>query len=987
MAVELTSLDQKVNLSGLEEVAIADVNAAGAGKKVTTQSIADLAVTSLSELGITATSTEINQLDGITNLAVAVNNANSALQDLPVIQENNLNATINASLDLADSALQVGDVRSNAENDVRFIEDTDSTRVLGQVVTIKGVSVTVPTSTGGDDDPLLTGITSNVTMATGAAETIHFTISGEDGSNVILSVVNTSPAGWIESSDLTDNIVTISSGTATASITLPILINGTRTFQVLAQSGTSAVTSEVVTQTAVASITSVTLDNVTFTNTAAVEDVRVVGSPNLPITFALEEVTPAGWITVGALGASSGTLNTNGMFNTTIAIPTDADDTYTRSFRIRATGSGIYASATAISPVVTQSHTQVSPEGDLTADGTFVYSHPNIDVNVTVATGDAPFNIVLNENPTDASAPGLFVGSLNTLGSLAIPTFQPVFVDTSGAVADKSTLSTSTNNGWGQAGSTIVLTDSGNDNTGGGSGDRLFVGGTTGATGSGTIAFWRNGISHSAANPVVIRTDNAPSNSTNFGSNPTWIFTNIPTDDLLFLKSIATNETINSGNSYYTIPEANWELWEDSDGIPEQTESSIPTATKNYYVHVTDVDGDVVVDMETINVVNQDPTGTIALTQGSSSPRQGDAVEFTSTFTDVESDPLTYQWQRGRDGNDVSLASDKSGLSVSTNSGWGQMGSPIVLRDDGNDDTGGDSGDRLFVGATLGGTVSGGRIFFWNDGQDHRFDTPILALYDISTATSSNFGGNPTWIYDTLTTEQLTTLKSIATNETVSGGSSYYTIPDANWDIWESGFSVPQLTYNSEVAGETGSTYSFTASVDVSVDLTNAEDLSDVNESQYGGHAVIRIDPDVGFSAAERVYWGSNVGQSDPSYDSMLYIWRTGDDHATTDPIFSFSDSLAAIASQYSSSVDAYLEVNDFDATGDLEGMAVATSNPANFVIPDANIEIATNNSNFTSTNRLNITRTLQQAGRYSVDVTATKGNTTTVSSNAIELT
>ena len=842
----------------------------------------------------------------------------------------------------------------------------------------------VPTSGLG---VLVSGISSNVTLASGAAETIHFTVSGAPSTVVNVSIVNTDPTDWVVTSSLTELQLTLNGlGEGTTSITLPTLDDGTRSFQLAAQvqgGFQGQVLSPIVRQTAEASIDSVTLGNITFGNQNIVEDVTVTGTPHLPFTFAIENTSPMGWITSGALGASSGTLNENGMFTTTISIPNDVDDTFTRTFQIRATGTGVFNSATAISAVITQAHTQTTPSGDLNADATFVYSHPDIDVNVNVTTGDAPFSIVLNENPTDATAAGLFVGTLNSTGSLTIPTFQPVFVNTSGAVADKSTLSTSTNNGWGQAGTTIVLADAGNDDTGGASGDRLFVGGTSGATGAGTIAFWGNGISHSASNPVVIITDNAPSNSTNFGSNPTWIFTNIPTDDLLFLKSIATNETINGGNSYYTIPEANWELWEDSSGIPEQTESDIPTATKNYYVHVTDADGDVVVDMETIEVLNEAPSGSIALTQGSASPEDGDTVELDATFTDTEDDPLGYQWQIGVGGNNISLAADKSSLATSTTSGWGQSGSPIVLLDAGNDDTGGASGDRLFIGATLGTSSNSCRVLFWNDGQDHRFDPPVISLFDTIPSTSSNFGDNPTWRFDSLTTDQLLTLKGLATNETVTGGNSYYTIPDANWELWEGSTVVPQTIFYLDIAGETDSTHSFTADLSISVDLTNAEDLANVNESQYGGHAVIRIDPDVGFSAAQRVYWGNNTGGS-TNADSTLYIWRTGDDHATTAPIYSFTDNFANIASQYDPSVASFLMISDFDATGDLEGMAVSTSSSANFVIPDANIEIATDSTSTQGLNELAITRTLDQGGWYRTQVTATKGNEDTVTSNGI---
>ena len=65
----------------------------------------------------------------------------------------------------------------------------------------------------------------------------------------------------------------------------------------------------------------------------------------------------------------------------------------------------------------------------------------------------------------------------------------------------------------------------------------------------------------------------------------------------------------------------------------------------DYYLHVSDNDGDIVVAMETILIDNMTPSGTIAQTTGASSPADGSDVAFTATFTDAESNPFNYQWQ------------------------------------------------------------------------------------------------------------------------------------------------------------------------------------------------------------------------------------------------------------------------------------------------------------------------------------------------------
>ena len=693
---------------------------------------------------------------------------------------------------------------------------------------------------------LVTSITSNISLASGAAETVHFTVNGAPSTVVNVAIVNTDPDGWVNTSQLTATTITLDEfGEGITSITLPTLSDGTRSFQLSAQVATGfqgAVLSPIVRQTVIVEIDSIVLGNITFGNANIVEDVTVTGTPNLPFTFAIENTNPIGWITSGALGATSGTLDANGSFTTTISIPNDTDDDFTRSFQIRVTGAGQFNAETAISPVITQSHTQTTPAGDLSADATFVYTHPNIDVNVNVTTGDPPFNIVLNENPTDSSESGLFSGTLNAIGSIEIPTFKPVSYDVSGAV-DKSTLSTATNTSWGQQGSTMILRDDGDDTMGGANNDRIFLGASGNVTGGATLAFWNAGEDHSLFEPSLILVDDDDAfTSSNFGGDYIWRVENVPTDAITFLIGIGTGEHENGGTRNWTIPNDTWEIWEGVQEVPDMAGSVIPSATKNYYVHVTDADGDVVVDMETIDVVNEAPTGTIALTQGSLAPMGGDTVEFTATFTDIESDSFGYQWQM----------------------------------------------------------------------------------------------------------------------QPAADGSTF-----------------------TDIAGETGATYGFTATTVTVNDIDSASDLSDLTDSSFDSKVVLILKTTGDFTDADAVYWAAD--ESVPSStDSVIAIFDTGADHRTATPLIVFRAGFRSSPSSVWNNLSSfYRDINDFDASS-LSSVAVATTDPLDYTIPDANIEIWIGSY---SSAAVPSVPAFDRPGLYRTVVTATEGNTTPVNSNDIELT
>ena len=569
----------------------------------------------------------------------------------------------------------------------------------GYVLSERGVFVELPDSAG-NVTQLVSSITTQQTGLTSGGGVSVFTITGVAGTVVNLSITSSNPANWITDSSIDNAQVTLDSeGSSTVSITVPSFssMTGSRSFQVQAQvegDFQTPVTSEVVTQySATAQLLGVSLNVINFGNAGVTETITVTGLSSINYNLSLVEVTPAGWITSGALSGTNGTLDGNGTDSTyTITIPTAQDDTVNRSFKIRASVVGD-AGSFVDSSAITQVHTQSTSAGNLTADVGAIYATPNIDFSVNITQGDGPFEIVLNNHPTDKTI-----------------------------------------------------------------------------------------------NPL----------------------------------STETSDDIGQVNFRYVVP------------------STTPDGDTVFYVHINDADGDIVVDMETISILNLPPSGSMSQTMGATSPAFFSDVELTASFSDPEGDNVTYQWQRmvqqrrtvqdlsgaydlssdeqtvllesgagaSNAGNpvllisgtqvrwgmqpapDTTTATTKSTLATSTNTGWGQAGEVVVLRDANPQDAGGSSNDRLFWGASAAG-VGGGVIAFWNTGEDHRYIPPFLTLSDNSSGSSSNYGGDDIFQHTTLTTEEITALKAIATNETTSGTSNYYTIPEANWETWEGTQTVP----------------------------------------------------------------------------------------------------------------------------------------------------------------------------------------------------
>ena len=151
MAQELTGLDAKTTLTGNEELAAADIDNAGVGVKVTAQDIADLSSFEITDGSITEA-----KLNATINASLDL--ADSALQSVDVVAgipngalgEDKLSASVNASLDKADSSLQ------NLDGVEQFAKDTTTDIPLSKITNDEGKIVVTNATVDGDSSNTLT---------------------------------------------------------------------------------------------------------------------------------------------------------------------------------------------------------------------------------------------------------------------------------------------------------------------------------------------------------------------------------------------------------------------------------------------------------------------------------------------------------------------------------------------------------------------------------------------------------------------------------------------------------------------------------------------------------------------------------------------------------------------------------------------------------------------------------------------------------------
>ena len=157
-------------------------------------------------------------------------------------------------------------------------------------------------------------------------------------------------------------------------------------------------------------LTSITLSDLTFTGSSQTETVSVNGIAGAQFNLAVDMTTPLGWLTSGALGATSGTIPASGTFTTTLIIPATTV-TVNRTARLTATNSNDTENVVSTG-LFRQQFTEMS-DGDLTASLSSNVTGQMATFSASITAGDQPFTVQLyNVNPTSAGATPLQTATL-----------------------------------------------------------------------------------------------------------------------------------------------------------------------------------------------------------------------------------------------------------------------------------------------------------------------------------------------------------------------------------------------------------------------------------------------------------------------------------------------------------------------------------------------------------------------------------------------
>ena len=180
----------------------------------------------------------------------------------------------------------------------------------------------------------------------------------------------------------------------------------------------------------VSAFTSLALDTFTFTGTGGMADITLTGTAGTNVSLSLVDVTPVGWITDSNIVTATGSIPSDGTFESTMSIPSTLD-TETRTFRVRATNTDMTTDIIS-SALVTQTHTQTDAQGDLIADFTVVEANDMATFSSNVTGGDPNFTLELFDTDPGVGSPT----ALETLVATTLGTQTFTAIDTSGLTED-----------------------------------------------------------------------------------------------------------------------------------------------------------------------------------------------------------------------------------------------------------------------------------------------------------------------------------------------------------------------------------------------------------------------------------------------------------------------------------------------------------------------------------------------------------------------
>ena len=162
----------------------------------------------------------------------------------------------------------------------------------------------------------------------------------------------------------------------------------------------------------------ISISNLNFTHDGQTATVTVLGEVGTNFNLQVVNTNPLGWLTAGALGATSGTIPAEGSFVTLLSIPAgDPQTTFSRTAAIQAVNSDTTLN-TVTTGLFTQSHDHTVSSGNLTASTDAVIVGANATFSAEITSGDPDFTIELyDSDPTTGSPTALQTGTLTALGT------------------------------------------------------------------------------------------------------------------------------------------------------------------------------------------------------------------------------------------------------------------------------------------------------------------------------------------------------------------------------------------------------------------------------------------------------------------------------------------------------------------------------------------------------------------------------------------
>ena len=377
-ASAITTNSAKVGITGAQATAItnntAKVGITPAQATAITNNTAKVGITTAQASAITTNTAKV----GITTAQAGAITANTAKTTFPGFGTTSSTALVGNTF-----IPVVADYAGQTEDGNYTVPVRDSGNTTTKFLREDGDWVIPTTSSGG-----LSAVSTNATIDGDGTTGSPLGVASSITSAVTANTAKTSFPGFGSTS--TTALASVSNGAAVAGQNV---------------TGMTVNSSGVITLTRVGAsstgLSSIGLSDLTFQGATQTETVTIFGEVGTMFNLAVDMTTPTGWLTSGALGATSGTIPAAGFFTTTLTIPASTV-TVNRTARITATNST--DTENVISTGLFRQQFTQQADGDLMVSLSGNVTGMMATFSATISAGDAPFSLSLfDTNPGTGS--------------------------------------------------------------------------------------------------------------------------------------------------------------------------------------------------------------------------------------------------------------------------------------------------------------------------------------------------------------------------------------------------------------------------------------------------------------------------------------------------------------------------------------------------------------------------------------------------------